>query len=535
MDSTRRGVSWGLLLRVGSFAAVCFAGNVSTAEAASPVGRLLVFLPEGVDWIALPVEGYDLPAVRADFARRVFESRDLDHDGILVGDEAKRLVVWSADQQRLRLLGDAWKSADTTPADEKLSLAECQAYASHAFGPEVRIVVDNRGSRRAGVLFTLIDQDRNGRLTAEELRHGSARLLRCDFDDDEMITLSELAELRLAADANAPAAFDSEPFLLLQSADSIPIAVREIEARFRLPGTAGVSLQRIAGIEAASDKNADGVLDSSELEQLLQSPPTTGQLRIKWGGNRGEVLWETASREVDTTATRRSGSVSLKGLRFSARFFNTAIYDQLQRQELMSQFAGADRDNNEYLSALEFAEFVSVLDAELAPDPAMADVNGNAQITREEVTLFNELRERAGHCQIQLTVQREMKSLFDALDQDRNKGVSGWEMLSSSEQLKTLDQNHDGSLAITELSGELSLLVSFGTTRRERPAAPLLRSRTQKVPPRKAGTQGPVWFQRMDRNQDQRVSWREFLGTREQFQSLDQNHDGSIAVVESLQ
>ncbi len=510
-------------------------GTFPPAEAASPVGRLLVFLPDGVDWITLPVEGYDLLAVRADFAQRVFESRDLDHDRVLVGDEAKRLVVWSAAQNRLRLVGDAWKSADTTPADEKLSLAEWQAHASPAFGPEVRIVVDNRGTRRAGVIFTLIDQDDNGRLTAEELQHGSARLLRCDFDDDEMITLSELAELRLAADANAPATFESEPFLLMQGAESITMAVREIEARFRLPGTAGVLLQRIAGITAASDQNSDGVLESSELELLLQSPPTTGQLRIKWRDTRGEVLWEAAGSEIDSTAIRRSASVQLRGLRFSSRFFNTAIYDQLQRQELMTQFAGADRDNNEYLFAREFAEFVSVLDAELAPDPALADIDGNAQITREEVTLFNELRERAGHCQIQLTVQREMKSLFDALDLDRNKGVSGWEMLSSSETMKTLDLNHDGSLAITELSGELSLLVSFGTTRRERPTAPVLRSRPQKAPPRKIGGQGPIWFQRMDRNQDQRVSWREFLGTREQFQSLDQNQDGSIAAAESLE
>ena len=526
---TRVGIVGFLLL----WTSVLVAETVSAAEAGPLAGRLLVFLPEGVDWIALPVEGYDLPTVRSGFAQRVFESRDLDHDGVLVGDEAKRLVVWSADLHRLRLIGDAWKSADTTPADEKLTLAEWQAHASPAFGPEVRIVVDNRGTRRAGVMFTLIDQDRNGRLTPEELQHGSTRLLRCDFDDDEMITLSELAELRLAADANGSAAFESEPFLLLQGADSIAMAVREIEARLRLPGTAGVTLQRIAGIQAASDQNSDGVLDTSELVQLLLSPPTTGQLRIRWRDTRGEAIWEAAASEVDSTATRRSGSVSLNGLSFTTRFFNTAIYDQLQRQELMSQFAGADRDNNEYLSAMEFAEFVSVLDAELAPDPGMADADGNAQITREEVTLFNELSERAGHCQIQLTVQREMKSLFDALDQDHNKGVSGWEMLSSSEQLQVLDQNHDGSLAITELSGELSLLVSFGTTRRERPAAPLLRSRTQKSPPRKTGGQGPIWFQRMDRNQDQRVSWREFLGTREQFQSLDQNQDGSIAAAEA--
>ena len=509
------------------------AGTVSATDVTPLAGRLLVFLPEGVDWIALSVEGHDLAAVRADFARRVFESRDLDRNGILEGEEPQQLLIWSTEQSRLQLLGADWQAADTAPQDGQLTLPEYQSQIDLACGPPLRMVVDNRGVKRAGVLFSLVDRDHDGRLEPAELEQGSARLRRCDFDDDELITPSELAELRLVADDTATAAFDTEPFLLLQGADSIARAVREIEARIRPSGAAGVALPHIAGIEATSDQNADGVLDTSELELILKSPPTTGRLRMTLKEPRSGVRWLGVGNDSDSASPRRSDAVKLQGLAFEAKSLNTALYEELQQQELTTQFQGADRDNNEYLSPMEFAEFVSVLDANLAPDPALVDMDGNQQITREEVTLFNEFRELASRCQIVLTIQRVMKSLFDALDQDHNKGVSSWEMHSGSPQMAALDRNKDGSLAITELRGNLSLLVGFASPRRDESRATRVGKRNPKVPPRKSVTQGPVWFQRMDRNQDQHLSWREFLGTREQFATLDLNQDGSIAAAEA--
>jgi hypothetical protein len=40
---------------------------------------------------------------------------------------------------------------------------------------------------------------------------------------------------------------------------------------------------------------------------------------------------------------------------------------------------------------------------------------------------------------------------------------------------------------------------------------------------------GPVWYQRMDRNKDGDISWREFLGPRPKFDSIDADHDGLIS------
>ena len=44
---------------------------------------------------------------------------------------------------------------------------------------------------------------------------------------------------------------------------------------------------------------------------------------------------------------------------------------------------------------------------------------------------------------------------------------------------------------------------------------------------------GPLWFQRMDRNQDGDLTWKEFLGPRRVFEELDTDHDGLIDAKEA--
>ena len=39
---------------------------------------------------------------------------------------------------------------------------------------------------------------------------------------------------------------------------------------------------------------------------------------------------------------------------------------------------------------------------------------------------------------------------------------------------------------------------------------------------------GPIWFQRMDRNNDGDLTWNEFLGPRDVFHRIDKDGDGLI-------
>jgi len=115
---------------------------------------------------------------------------------------------------------------------------------------------------------------------------------------------------------------------------------------------------------------------------------------------------------------------------------------------------------------------------------------------------------------------------------------------------EALDRNHDGRLGLRELRAATDTLRSL-----RKPGQEVLRATD---PPRRlhlevvrgafqlfgtGGTGestvprvvaapraavGPVWFQRMDRNQDGDLTWKEFLGPRHVFEELDADHDGLI-------
>ena len=47
-------------------------------------------------------------------------------------------------------------------------------------------------------------------------------------------------------------------------------------------------------------------------------------------------------------------------------------------------------------------------------------------------------------------------------------------------------------------------------------------------------TAGPTWFRKMDRNQDGDLTWREFLGTRADFDRIDADGNGLIDLNEAV-
>ena len=52
-------------------------------------------------------------------------------------------------------------------------------------------------------------------------------------------------------------------------------------------------------------------------------------------------------------------------------------------------------------------------------------------------------------------------------------------------------------------------------------------------PPPAKPARGPAWFRKMDVNGDGDVSRREFLGSKEDFDRIDTDHDGIITLEEA--
>ena len=180
------------------------------------------------------------------------------------------------------------------------------------------------------------------------------------------------------------------------------------------------------------------------------------------------------------------------------------------------------------------------------------DLDGNGYMDRQEIA----------------THPRFQRYLFDAMDTNRDDRVFSKEMDeyvrgiaepsstvcqvtlfdSGNGYFQMLDCNGDGRISIRELRTAESNLAAnaVGDSKVLNPSqmpryfrielqlgGPTLfsagnRPRGELPQPVMKSNNGPIWFQRMDRNGDSDLVWDEFLGPRDVFDRLDQDKDGLI-------
>ena len=136
-----------------------------------------------------------------------------------------------------------------------------------------------------------------------------------------------------------------------------------------------------------------------------------------------------------------------------------------------------------------------------------------------------------------MIIENDTTSLFEALDRDDDRRLSPREFHGGIDPLLALDRNGNGKLAESELVTKYTL--EFAVTR---PAefddlsgggAMNAMNADARLPILRPVTQGPEWFQRMDRNQDGDVTWKEFLGPRATFDQFDTDRNGLIDATEA--
>lgn len=411
------------------------------------------------------------------------------------------------------------------------------------------------GARKAGQLldlFSLLDLNRDGELSAEEFAQMETVLHKFDLDDDETLGLDELLLDRVPAAAAQPQTAEAQPvevpFLRLGGDEAVTAAAKELIKRFgraasdKAPTAVAASeLGWDAEALRSADGDGDGVLTATELAEVLKSPPVQIELLVQFGSRfprptvsvlRGEVRKLPAAVVSKSVSTTSPTAVLLGSALVELRALSYRSQSQDAVSLALISFLQADADKNMYLDMNEFAAVQQLQGA----DFKTVDANGDGMVLRDEVSAYVRQQATKNQNRIDMAFAEEGKSLFELLDGvPMDRRLTRRECRAAWERLKVRDTNNNGRISLEELAGTFKLTVEFGRLPGfgAEPTPNVATGNTAPIVNRP--TAGPEWFQKMDHNRDGDLSAREFLGPLATFRKLDKDSDGLISADEANQ
>lgn len=484
------------------------------------------------------VDGQSVEQRRRDFFRRLFMFLDRDGDGTLRPVEAARApsaeIIRQWSWGYFRMLGTPPGIIDSPPAsDGQLSYdAFLSKYVRSGIGGVIVTGTPCRSSERlTDQLLFRLDQNRDGQVSPPELLTAEQALRGLDVNGDELIASGELAfqvdsPYPLATTLLQPVSISAAPIsakppvLVVTGSVAPELWAGAVIEQYDRNGDSRLTRKEIGSSRAgftALDDDKDNRLDTGELRKWRDmTPDYSVAVRLDGASNStvdvlhedaaaqpggGAVLWASADSHVEMRVHRSRLDQHFRG----------------HCHEMTRQFAALDADGNRKLSVQEITDgdaptFESLL--------ALADRDEDGMLSEGEQAKVLSLQQRAVASHVRLSILEHGRSLFSAIDTDRDGCLSIPDLRAASRLLPSENAEQNQKLDPAKLSRHYSLIFSRGQ--------PMMNA-----PKKSTDETLPAWFLPMDVNSDGVVSRSEFLGDSESFDKYDKNEDGLLTPKEA--
>jgi hypothetical protein len=288
---------------------------------------------------------------------------------------------------------------------------------------------------------------------------------------------------------------------------------------------------------AEADGNHDGKLDTEEVRKYLARAPRDVVVDVALAADPdGHPAAGVRGAENATGANVRQldagvVEVDLGAIRLDIHVEDGQTVVENARKGLRARIVAADANQDGYVEESEIPQ-VNNQPAPLGGLFKTLDRNHDGKLYPSEADEYVDLQAIAARGRLTLSASDEGRALFGLLDLDRDRRLGAREVLNTAARVAACDRDKDGRVAPDEIPHHIQILLTRGDlSALVMPTAPGAISTSAGG----AGlaSQGPGWFRKMDRNGDGDVSRREFLGSRDQFDNLDRDHDGLIAADEA--
>jgi Ca2+-binding EF-hand superfamily protein len=489
--------------------------------------------------------------------RKLFDFFDRDGDGVLNSYEVE-YVFSNRGVQQMIALGNAMPGF-TDPnrsladfdrdGDGKISFDEFLAYYNTSAEKLVSVrpnpFRDAYAETITEELFKLLDANKDGKLSKEELAGAELLLRSRDFDEDECLSATELvpdvfSRQNMVRPRTVPAAgpaYGPGDTLQVYPLGSIPeTIIEQILARYDKDKNLRLTKAEIGLDDAAFarlDRNGNGELSVTELMAWRECPPDL-EIELTLGAKPSEssakVLPGPDGKAPQLASALRFGEPGKAFLHLGNQQleFNTYAPQGTFARPIQAGAAQLSFPDNGkgYITEKDVAQAGPQLQyLRVLFDTLDRDADG--KVTRAEFDTYFRVQQGFQSLPLSITFGSQVPSLFQILDVNNDGRLSVRELRNGWARLRDLEPS--GGECITRAAIQAQGTIRFGRTLQVNTAGQEFPYAVRQIPTNR----GPLWFRKMDRNSDGELSRSEFLGRSEDFDRIDTDHDGRITAEEA--